>query len=250
MARFFNESASDAVSWDSPINPTSGALTVCVWARGQATSADVARLVHNRNSGTEGWLLTKRSGTDRQKLGFVVASGGSLRVAGPSLTSLSDDAWHFACGTFQEGNAGFVRLYVDDMDTPEVSVTGTFGTYTAGALNLCVGKAGPVDGNHWKGAAAHLLVYDGLLGAGDRKAAKLGLLPRRDLLLLAAPLWGTHATEIDLSPNRHSGTVSGTSVVTGPPIVLFSSRWASAGAPDLPASGSPRQYLHLARMRG
>ena len=50
------------------------------------------------------------------------------------------------------------------------------------------------------------------------------------------PVWGLHSPEIDLSGKGHDGTVVGTSRSNGPPITLFTPKWA-ATIPLIEAGG-------------
>jgi len=219
MAREFGAGSTHRVVTSNSLNPA-GSLSVCGWFQMGSGGAQNARIVSNRSNadGAVGYLIGPGSSADVDKIRFLIAVGGSFRTI-KSTTAFDDDAWHFFSAVYTAGATDQTDLYVDNMDTPEATSSGTWGTYNNASSNLTIGSN--PDGTQdtaWPGVIANISVYDRALTAGERKQCKVKGWVRNNVLNM--PIIGA-STEPDYSGNGYNGTVTGTSLADNPPIGLL-----------------------------
>ncbi|KKL99291.1 hypothetical protein LCGC14_1815940, partial [marine sediment metagenome] len=124
MAREFTADTSDRIEADNSLNP-GGSLTICSWVKLTSTGNN-KRLCANRASGSTGYIID--TGTGVATLRFLIAIGGSFRTAN-GTTAVNDGNWHFVVGVYTAAATDVVEFFVNDMETPEGTSSGTFGTY-------------------------------------------------------------------------------------------------------------------------
>jgi hypothetical protein len=215
-----------------------GSFSVAAWVR-QATAEDFKRVVSTRDAATHGFLLGVSSGANNNKIRFLVAVGGTFRVAGPAGAALDDGAWHLIVGSYTAAGTDVIDLYVDDMTATAASVSGTYGTFNNSATNLAIGneRAGASWNSCWNGDIGTVCTFDRVLTLGERQQLK----KRGPAHLRTAGWWplGLGSPEVDLSGNKNNGSIDGTGTTTvsdNPPIAPL---FAGDNVISFPAGAAP-----------
>lgn len=216
-ARYFAGPLSgDHLDWGTSILPITGDLSIGMWIK--LESASTGWLISNSArffewpyslfvSGSSGaWNITYRH-----------TNSGDIDIAFPA--ALLNDKWYYI-GISRDASLKTVTMYRGDESGNFSTVgTGTYGTNPAsgGAFSpphLYIGNAVTGDGNdhYLDGTVEEHYIWQRAIGAGEHSQAMVGSPPATDLVLACQM---GDSPEIDTSGSGFSGTVTGTTLVTG-----------------------------------
>ena len=205
-------------------NPT--VFSVCAWVDPDSFGeSNLGRIADKASAGSTVARLGLRvndSSTGFDNESFVVSRDGAVdEVCNGTESSVSlAGGWHFLCGTC---NGTTCSCYRGTTTTNAVDVTGNQGTLNTAvdvsAMSMIVGSN--VDVNRdFDGRIAYVHFYDRVLTLAEIQQLQWRPFSITDGQKLFAPLWGD-TTELDLSGNGATGTVSGSTASTdGPPVLL------------------------------
>lgn len=124
-------------------------------------------------------------------------------------------------------------------------------TITGDSLNASSVSSAPLrlsslnnTGSYFAGSLADAAIWNVVLTAGEVLALSLGARPgliRPQNLLDWAPLDGTQSTEPELSGNKNTTTLTGTAYAAGPPLMMFTPRWAQNSV-TVPSTGGGSSF--------
>ena len=170
------------------------------------------RVVGNGSSANANWDV--RNGN----------TGDSFTNSATSFTTAN--VWHhFAATLTATGTgAGSGIVYLDGGGLQTNSWNGITATgFAIGALGLSGGPFNP-----YSGSIAHCAAWNVALSTAEIAALAAGVLPgliRPQNLIGWWPLDGLQSPEPDLSGNANNGTLTGTALAPGPPVMQFTPRW-------------------------
>jgi hypothetical protein len=178
-------------------------------------------------------------------------AGGGVTVA--HFTRPSAGVWHqyvfLIDGSAAPSGAQLPAAYVDGVSQSLTydSVAGLAGTFGNFTLNVMSRNKTSLFG---AGSMADMAIWGGvLLTAGEASALGSGMRPgqiRPASLVCWTPFDGLASPEPDLSGNAKNGTLTGTSLASGPPVAMFTPRWPQflASATFNPAWAMNRNFIN------
>ena len=188
---------------------------------------------------------TTSGATTNQITFFHIWSGSSPEWETNAGTS---QAWHHIGVTYNRGaTTNDPVIYIDGTSVAFTEITAPSGTANTGQNNLRLGEdIGGAD--DFDGTIAHVAIWNVILAAGEMQALSRGVSPfriRPGNLVHYLPLYGRSA-EQDLRAAGVTYTVTGTTIVAGPPRVQppfagyegWPGAFTAAGAP-------PAGWAHL-----
>ena len=172
----------------------------------------------NDNPSTNFWML-RCQGTNQVvvKMSASTSDGDSTSANG----TITTNAWQFVAGVITPTTIEVYRgTTPDNIVSVESTSTNPSGTHTDSAEVLTVGNteddnqpfAGKIDNTGYVNSALTLQELKAIAWQSSRA---------RNDFALYSPLWGIHSSEIDLSGNGLTGTVTGATRDTGSPSGLF-----------------------------
>lgn len=224
MARSFNGS-SDNVNWGTGATVDLTTYTATAWIK-FTSNFTAERIVLGKtvspSFNAKQYLQTW--GVNQNDFASFLSREAGHCYSRSATGTLSSGVWNFVAASADGSTAPKLYVAVHGSLASEVSYAEqTFGSgafLNTSSANLRTGSRDPADA-YWSGEIAEVRLYNEALNLSEIRAVQYGLMPRHSALAFWAPHWGTHSTEIDLSPNRKTGTVSGTTAVSHPPVSLF-----------------------------
>lgn len=213
MARSFN-GTSDKVAFTSGSPPT--AATFSAWIRSTlvSTYGPVVDLFTTNDTK----YYVKSNGTSA----FYV--GGSGTYDGSGAATFSANVWYNIVFTWGNLSAAapfntYVNSVLDFNGTANLaSTTGTTALYGNDAAGA----------HFFGGSLADPTFWNVVLSTAEILALSKGVRPskiRPNNLVFWHPLDGLQSPEPDFSGNAHNGTLTGTALASGPPIMMLTPRW-------------------------
>ena len=148
---------------------------------------------------------------------FNVGISGTLRTTGNNTHNELVGQWAFYAGTWSTGNS--LKFYLEGVLENESSAFS--GSITYNAYNVLLGR-NALDGVTLDGKAAYLQIHSSVLSSAQIAETmwKPGLVANG--IYGFFPLWGSDATEEDLSGKEYHGTVNGADESSfGPPVFFM-----------------------------
>jgi hypothetical protein len=221
MARTFPSGTQTAKVMTVALWQTPAACSYCLWVKDGSTSTSPR--LWDRSPGTvfeEGLAFT----TGRGSLDYSRRYGGSGSIATwqCSLAGVTFTSWYHLAVTHTGGvgtAAASCQLYVNGQPVTTTLLTSNAGALTRDASEIVIGNRRNNDRGAG-GSIAYLSAHDGVLTRAEIEMhMRTGFTPRG--LIGWWPLFG-EATEPDWSGNQRNGTVTGTTVTSGPPVRPYS----------------------------
>lgn len=221
MARSFNGS-SDRITPIANTNSSLTQYTVSFLIQPTVTPVNLASQFTWQN-GTGNSILIRNNGSS-------IVQGwwnGSVYHSVTSNFTQTVGSWAYVICTW---NGSAYAIYVNS-SAPDNSVndaTGPSGLVPGGGTGVSIGcdAAGP--GKFWTGNMAEVAVWNTALNTANITSLVNGVRPFRvnsANLVDWWPLDGLASPEPDLSGKGNNGTLTGTALAPGPPIMLFTPRW-------------------------
>ena len=218
MARRISSTDNVSFASQSRFN-TTGWNSVFVWFR-------------DHNNSVDDVLFTGRVTSMFASDGFVLARGGPLggstakvyagvagTYSGAGTAGVGDGGWHNAGLMFDVAASANAEVWVNGSQDK----TFVHGALTWGSVPITIGFL--TGGGSGDRTVAEVAWWNTNLNAREWSALNKGVHPSRirpESLIFLSPCWGLHSPEIELSSSHApTGTVTGTSVVNGPPVTLF-----------------------------
>ena len=220
MARDF-DGVNDKIRTTNSIDlAATGAVSLGIWMKNNATNSAFDTLIGEISSGGTGFSTLDMAGVGANFVRMTTNSGGATREA-LSVTVANDDIWHYVFGEFQDGGSGFIRVYIDDMDTASASNSGSFGTMNALNDSVEIGN-GTNFSRFFEGQLFRGQCWTRILTASERKQAKFGLLLGDSNHPVFIPIDGNLSPEPNYADPANTGTLTGTTKPnTNPPVELL-----------------------------
>jgi hypothetical protein len=221
----------------SALSPT--AATASIWI--YQTSTDGYAVAFNApNAVDRSWGFFLVGGSPNKMAIYGEASGGSFHYD-PGSTTISLNTWYHLAFTYNStsGLTGYVNGAVDGT----AAASGTL----AAATSLVMGQG--TGGTNFPGRVADAAVWNTTLTAGEVLSLSQGARPkdvRPGSIIGYWPLDGLVSPEPDMSGGHNSGTLTGTSLAPGPPVMMFTPRWPSfldLASPPTDTLGGSMQVL-------
>ena len=211
------DGVNDNISMGNVLDVTTGNVSLCIWAK-PTESANSEQLIGKKSgvgASLAGYVLQRESTTD---LISMRASDGAQQGQSNSTTDI-DGVWGFACGTFTaptETTTIAINNVQEDSD-----ITANIDSLT-NAVNFQSGEQ-PNALNDYTGLLAYGMQFSAVISVVEM--AELMWKPESIVINTPNgfwPFWGD-ATEIDLSANDNTGTVTGATTSSDGPPVFFGS---------------------------
>jgi hypothetical protein len=240
MARSFNGS-SDVINLGTPsaLNLAGSNITVSCWANASvfpSGSATVGTLVeHGYDGTTEQWFL-RYAWTGTQvalDFGMFNTGTGAVNVRWAPVTN-STGTWYHVLGLF---NGSAYAVYSGGVQQNLIASSQALLTSTARCAIGASEQSGTFQ-RFFNGNIADAAVWNTALSDGEVAALAKGARPysvRPGSLVGYWPLDGLQSPEPDLSGKANNGTLTGTALVSGPPVMQFTPRWPQFN----PAAAAP-----------
>jgi len=212
MARKYDAVANKIQSQNS-ITVVGGQISFGIWVRTNAVQGNLDGLLGLISGGN--WALI-----DMRGVGFnfptlsVGISAAEKKVT--AITAINDDKWHYIFGEFQDGASGFVKIYVDDVFTPNATSSGSYGTIPSFTQTFKVGTTTGTS-RYWGGISGHVQFWQGLLSSSEKLQAKNGGFPRPEICSIFLSMLDNSSPELDFSANNNHGIVTGAKPALHPP---------------------------------
>lgn len=213
-------------------------LTVSFWCYPDASGDAWFAWVTKYGTGQNGWTLQRRDSTRDILFEFDNGVDSWGAVDTDFWNDLTWNHFHVMYDGSQSGDANRLRFWHDGTEK-------TLTYFGAGSIPASLPNASnPLGFGHgahdatvfYKGRLGRVVIWPGeaISNQNQITALKQSLDPRRVHPVkpeIWAPVWGAHSPEIDLSGKGHTGTVTGTTIVGGPPVTLFTPKWAATVTP-------------------
>jgi hypothetical protein len=211
MARGLN-GTSDRI--DTPsigVNPNN--LSLSIWVYVGSLAAAYAGII----VGGAGQNLVYIKSSGAFAVYAFAASGNFDPIAGSTIAT---GTWHNI--VLSGGNAIACNFYLDGVPfSIGAGSPGVLGTFT-------LGDDPGTAGRFLNGRLADFAAWSAALTAAEAAALARGARPgtiRPSSLLAWLPFDGLQSPEPDLSGNANNGTLTGTALASGPPVMMFTPRW-------------------------
>jgi hypothetical protein len=210
----------------STLNPTT-AMSFSCWARASAAPGGGYRAIIKRiDAGNTHYYAFQLSGSSTYNTGlFYTDSGNTGRSLGTGNTSLIVGTW-YQMGFVIPATAVAAIVYVDgSSDGVTGAAAGGVSSITA---NTFIGKDASSANSGWNGDIADAAIWNVALTVSEMAALAQGARPNTIRTLSLVGWWpfdGLQSLEPDLSGFANNGTLTGTSLASGPPIMQFTPRW-------------------------
>jgi hypothetical protein len=148
--------------------------------------------------------------------------------------SLADGTWHQIAGAFDGTNIW--TCYIDGVQV-DTRTNATAPIHTAIELDIGQTNLNGTAARWFNGNIADVGIWNVQLSAGEIAALGNGFRPKdiRPASLQGYwPLDGLQSPEPDFSGKVHNGTLTGTSLASGPPVAMFTPRWPQFWFPSPP----------------
>jgi hypothetical protein len=217
MARSFNGS-SDVIQ-TSAISFTDANLTASAWVKVSAFPAAYSLVISGFNSGATGAVFAiyvKSSG----KLAMYY-NNSSSSYDGTGTNTLSLNTWYHLL--FLGTSSTFISGYVNG----SFDANGNTNYPSINCGSILAGASGSA-GQYLNGSIADFAVWKTVLSTSEILALANGARPgsiRSGLLELWWPFDGIQSPEPDFSGLARNGTLTGTTLAFGPPVMMFTPRW-------------------------
>lgn len=263
MARDFTKNTSNLMNIGADVvGPLiNGAASVSFHCFGTFDSFDTGTndnaVYHSALGSSLSNILVMISGGSVLRIGGRSEAGDSFQSADSTTTITTGSLWSLGAVLNFAGDK--IRIYVNG--TQEADTTVTFGgsTYTHTTASAGTDRIGArvttpltLTSDQTDGRISEVAIWSTDIGSAafaslaDGYAAPLVAPPK--LLVVYFPLLGNSSPEPDLR-NSKSGTITGTIAKADHPRILYGRRRDRLAETPAAASGSPRQALHLFRMR-
>jgi hypothetical protein len=229
-ARSFN-GTSDHVNFGN-ITTSLTNTTVSLWANVTVAAAGGFGYLFSRNNSTNANFF--EFGTHSGNWQFFVATvGGTSQANGTAVTA---GIWYHLALSYDSTNGSV--FYVNGVSTLTGAAGGNMKT---GSTTAWIGGDPSGGGSGFANAIiADVAVWNATLTLLEIKGLSQGMRPGAIRApVLWSPVDGLQSPEADLSGNAFNGTVTGTSVVFGPPIAPFTPRWPQFLAPAVAPTFNP-----------
>jgi hypothetical protein len=232
MARSFN-GTSDKVDCGAPPINSRIDFTFSIWALGNTWNGATKLFMANGQIGAGSFQWIGWNGSK-----FTTTMDGS-GVFSTATAGASTGVWYHLAATLDQASQDEL-LYVNGVaqGTPQTTLfvlNGNLGSNDNFKLGCGVNSNVFLDGS-----LADAAVWNAKLTAGEIASLANGARPHKIRPASLIRFWdvGLNSPEPDLSGNVKNGTVTGTSIVAGPPINMFTPRWPqfmpAAAAATLP----------------
>lgn len=247
----------DRVNFASANVTTNGSRTLMIWAKGSAVPQVVTGVyedvisVGQNVAGNAMTIVWDHDSTTYY--GSVVHEGAGSTWDRVQITSgWQTNKWHCIVGTY---NATTQELYAYLDGTQFGPATGVAdNNTTAGRVCFLADEANAANGqgslNKETGWGAF---WNVVLTQNEINALARGVDPqhiRPDAIVFVAPCWGLHSPEIALKPGLGTGTVTGTTVVNGPPVTLFTPKAWNVQDLSIPGKRIDYRLIPKYKLRG
>lgn len=214
MARSFN-GTSDKIVTSSVATTAITNITMAIWVYPTSTPSGT-QIVFSNGTNSNGYaLLTSHI---NGALSFVKSGVGFIDFIG---FTVSANVWTHFCVTFSTGGNAVLFLNGVSQDT----VSAGSGTI-APASSVAFGSDGT--DSFYPGRLADGGIWTATLSGGEILALGNGARPgsiRQQNLVGWWPLDGLNSPEPDLSGKANNGTLTGTALAAGPPVMMLTPRW-------------------------
>lgn len=213
--------------------------TIALWLKPNWNSGDAGQMFFFDSLGSASDSPSIQRFTDTNiYAGFT--SGGNSRVVVADTGLFTSGAWgHWS---FTWSSSAGQTLYKSASSLGNVG----YSNFTNSNTSLDIGNtasSSPPENRPFNGAVDDFAMWNVILSAGELAALAAGLRPGaiRPLSLLCWLSIGTASPEPDLSGNVKNGTVSGTALVSGAPVTMFTPRWRQF--PEIPAAAFKNRFF-------
>jgi hypothetical protein len=219
MARSFNGST-DKIEADAPPSYTIVApYTFAVWVQNNSNAAGNRTAFINESGGSnQSYIRVGGNAANTPEFGFWNGSANHL-VLGASTLSLN--TWYQLTGTY-DGTT--YKIYTNGVVATSTDSTGPNFVVSFASIGWDFTSGA----RFWNGRIADMAIWNVVLTAGEASALANGARPptiRPNALLRYWPLDGLQSPEPDLSGHVNNGTVTGTALAAGPPVMMFTPHW-------------------------
>lgn len=224
MSRNLNGTG-DKISYPS-LAMSSVANTISIWFYPTGAQNSSYYVIHDRNNGgTHGGGIFA-SGSSPNKMAYYYGSGSGH--TDPGTNSYSNNTWNHVALVLS-GSGLAVSAYLNG------SLDGTNTSWDAQTQTNILGANGT--NSNFAGMLADFAFWSGVgLTSAEIVALSLGVRPhtiRPSFLQIYSPIDGLQSPEPDFSGNANNGTLTGTALGSGPPVMQFTPRWPAINAFDV-----------------
>ena len=241
MARSFN-GTTDKIDCGTGVTAPTPAVSISAWVYMTSLTPAYSSVYGRVNSAdfhSVHQILVKSTG----HIGYFVAVVGVASfLVDPGTNAISTGSWHHVALTCNPSLGGPLTGFLDGLsDGTQSRAADTIGT-SFGTNHTCIGFDDSAAGRNLGGRIADAAMWNVVLTAAEIKALAVGARPnmiRPANLLHWLPLDGLQSPEPDLSGFANNGTLTGTTIAPGPPIMPFTPRWPQVNSLPLlgPAAG-------------
>jgi len=227
MARNLPAGGTTRINFGNPtsLDITGDQLTMMFWVKRASSSTNrFMALAKRNNSGDNAYDFKWQPTPNGNTLRFCLDTGSGIVCHNSSAAHTETGSWHHVAATYDGSNKRMYFDGVEDANTPAES-----GNIISVAEPLLLGANDDTSpGDESDGDYAEVAVWAARLTAAEIAAIASGAVApwqvRYSDLRGYWPLWGTHATEIDLSPHQNGGTLVGSPArATHAPVAPFQS---------------------------
>lgn len=222
MARLFNGATDQVTTGNFSL---SAAASLSLWVKANSNANAYSGLFSHRDAAPVNFLAVYLKSTGKYAW---YARATTLLSVDPGTATNSNGAWTHLALTYD--SVGGLKTYVNGTSDGTVAANGVLLTGAA-SVSVLMGY------DNYTGATAHLVgsladvaEWSVALTVAEITALATGARPhtiRPASLNAYWPLDGISSPEPDLSGNARNGTVTGTTIASGPPIAMSTSRWPS-----------------------
>jgi hypothetical protein len=235
MARTFNGST-DGILTTSAFANSTGDATLFAWVYPTSLPNAYNAVYEHQPGGVANVLLfIKSSGFGAYYLNNNVVDPGSITI--------NTNVWS-TIGVSYGGSGVGLRPYVNGVADTTAAFNGAIGTASGKAS---IGYDFVTTGRQFNGRIALVAEWNSTLTAGEHLALAEGALPstiRPKNLTGFWPLDGLQSPEPDFSGNANNGTLTGTALAPGPPVMPFTPRCWQQFIPAAAPTFSPAWALN------
>jgi len=157
----------------------------------------------------------------------IAANAGAGNVVATTINTFTSGQWAHIAARITSATDREVILDADFGN----AATNTVNTSPAGADRMSIGRQGiAIPALYYNGRIGWLGLWNAVLTDAEITASKNGVSPwhiRPANRIDIWPLWGNRSPEPSLVSGGNSMTVTGATKDTGPPVTLFTPKWAA-----------------------
>ena len=211
------DGVNDNISMGSVLNVTTGNVSLCIWSKTTENAVGDILVGRKGSAGADTAGYHLRQGTSVDTVDTRIADG-TEQLASSSTTDI-DGAWYFVCGTYNSTTETTV-LYISGTQEDTDSLANMDSL--TNTVSFIIGESG-IGGGDATGLMAYSMQFSSILTAVEVNE----LMWKPEIIVISTPngfwpLWGD-STEIDLSGNGLTGTVTGATTSSDGPPVMFGS---------------------------